>query len=121
MVQTKMPIFDKFVTADCVIDYRFNTAIAELKPFDGVFHGKAGFFQNMGIHGVFDWQDMKVEFSHGPHKSILIHMDCLPVVRATGKTATERTLCFLQVFLTEGKVSKSIYYFSNTGSWEALF
>lgn len=41
-----------------MIDYRLNTSIEELKPFDGVFVGKQGFFQNMTIHTLFDWSDM---------------------------------------------------------------
>ena len=112
--------FDKFISPDCVIDYRFGTTHPALKPFDGIFHGKEGFFQNMGIHGIFDWQDMKVEFLPGPQDSVLIYMDCVAAVRATGKASTERTVCILQVFLREGKVYKSVYCFNGAAGWEAL-
>jgi hypothetical protein len=114
--------FDKYFSADLVIDYRLNTSVPELKVFDGIFKGRQGFFQNMGIHTVFEWSDMKYNIFVGPENSYMIHMDALPVKRSNGKVANGRILCLLQGFVNEeGKVFKVNYYFINAQGLDSAY
>ena len=112
--------FDKYMAADLVVDYRFGATVPDLKRFDGIFIGKAGFFENMGIHELIEWRDLKTNiFADG--SAVFIHMDCLPVRRSTGKAASSRLQCLLQIFLVDGKASRSVYYFSNGAAVNEVF
>jgi hypothetical protein len=74
----------------------------------------------MGIHALIEWSDLKTTF-FADGAAVYVHMDCLPVRRSTGKAASSRLQCILQVFLIDGKASKSVYYFSNGAAVNEVF
>lgn len=115
--------YDKFIVGDdkVIQDYRFHTSVPDLKPFDGVFVGKFEFFQQMGLHEIMGWQDLKMTFSQGPDDTVYVHSDCIPVRKATGKVASSRMCHILHLYFEDGKISKAISLFGNAGSMDETF
>lgn len=114
--------FDKFFSEDIAWENNVGNTSAILKPYDGTFNGREGFWHMMEMFNFVEWRDLQPAFFAGPSADkAMCLLDGFVAVRGTEKVSDKRVQCIVQWTLKDGKVVNIKDFGSDPQILNALF